>query len=174
MVGNNYEYFRNQFIKNPLLALRFFMNKLTGTKKIIFNHFSRPFTVAAYKQADLFFFPSNIECSPIVLFECAASKLPFLSTDVGNSIEIAAWTLGGEILATTKDDKGFSHAEIEKATAQLNNMMADEGKRKKWQKLLMLFGKKNTVGKLLRVNMKKCIWSCLAEICTISQINVIK
>lgn len=131
MIGNNYQYFKRQYIKHPKLAWLAFVNKILGRKKIIFNYYSREFTVAAYKQADLFLFPSNVECSPIVLFECAASKLPFLSTDVGNSIEIAEWTKGGEIMATTKDDGGFSHVKIKEGVAKLNELYDNEEKRKK-------------------------------------------
>ena len=36
MVGNNYEYFRNQYIKNPFLALLLLKSKIWGSKKIIF------------------------------------------------------------------------------------------------------------------------------------------
>lgn len=120
MIGNNYEYFSRQYIKFPKLAWLKFRKTLFGNKRIIFNYLSRAQTVAAYKQANLFLFPSNIECSPIVLFECAAAGLPFLSTDVGNSAEIATWTGGGEILATDKDENGFSHVKITEAIKQLN------------------------------------------------------
>lgn len=71
-------------------------------KKIIVQKFTRDETVALLKEADLFIFPSNIECSPIVLFETMASKTPFLATDVGNSIEIARWSESGIILPTIK------------------------------------------------------------------------
>ena len=37
-------------------------------KRLIVTALSRKETVAAYKEADLFLFPSNIECSPLVLF----------------------------------------------------------------------------------------------------------
>jgi L-malate glycosyltransferase len=74
-----------------------FMNK---RKKILVVNLERPKTVAAYNQADLFLFPSNIECSPIVLFEAMASKTPFLVTDVGNSREIIKWSGGGLLLPT--------------------------------------------------------------------------
>ncbi len=131
MIGNNYEHFKKQYIKHPKLALLSFVNKLFGRKKIIFNYFSRNHTVAAYKQADLFLFPSNIECSPIVLFECAAAKLPFLASDAGNSIEIAEWTKGGEIMPTTKDDGGFSHVIIAEGVKMLNEMYKNDAKRKK-------------------------------------------
>jgi len=134
MIGNNYQYFKRQYIKHPKLAWLSFINKLFGHKKIIFNYFSREFTVAAYKEADLFLFPSNVECSPIVLFECAASKLPFLSTDVGNSIEIAQWTKGGEIMATTKDEGGFSHVVVSDGVEKLNALYENKTKREKMAK----------------------------------------
>ncbi len=131
MIGNNYEYFKRQYIKHPKLFWLVLMNKLFGSKKIIFNYYPRKFTVAAYKQADLFLFPSNVECSPIVLFECAAAKLPFISTDVGNTPEIAEWTKGGEIMPTTKDEGGFSHVKMDEGVDMLNRLYEDEHKREK-------------------------------------------
>lgn len=71
-------------------------------KKVLVESLARADTVAAFRAADLFLFPSNIECSPLVLFECLASRTPFLSTDVGNAAEIAAWTSAGAILPTDK------------------------------------------------------------------------
>jgi L-malate glycosyltransferase len=67
-------------------------------KRIIVTSLSRADTVSAYHAADLFLFPSNIECSPIVLFECMASRTPFLVTDVGNSAEIIDWSEGSGAL----------------------------------------------------------------------------
>lgn len=69
-------------------------------KRIIVSSLTREETVEAYIHADLFLFPSNIECSPIVLFECMASKTPFLVTDVGNSAEIIEWSKAGLLLPT--------------------------------------------------------------------------
>lgn len=129
MIGNNYEYFKRQYVKHPKLFFLMLLNKLFGSKKVIFNYFPRKFTVAAYKQANLFLFPSNVECSPIVLFECAAAKLPFISTDVGNTPEIAQWTKGGIIMPTTKDEGGFSHVKIEEGVKLLNALYADEQQR---------------------------------------------
>lgn len=131
MIGNNYEYFSKQYLKHPKLALLVLKNKIFGSKKVIFNYFPRDFTVACYKQSNLFLFPSNIECSPIVLFECAAAKLPFLSTEVGNSREICQWTKGGEIMPTIVDDKGFSHVIIEEGVKMLNELFANKSKRDK-------------------------------------------
>ena len=73
-------------------------------KRLIVASLSRAETVAAYKSADLFLFTSNIECSPIVLFECMASKTPFLSADVGNSSEIIEWSKSGLLLPTYRSD----------------------------------------------------------------------
>lgn len=64
----------------------------TDRKRIIVTSLTRAETVSAYHAADLFLFPSSIECSPIVLFECMASRTPFLVTDVGNSAEIIGWS----------------------------------------------------------------------------------
>ncbi len=130
MIGNNYEYFKRQYVKHPKLFFLMLMNKIFSSKKVIFNYFPRKFTVAAYKQANLFLFPSNVECSPIVLFECAAAKLPFISTDVGNTPEIAQWTKGGLIMPTTKDEGGFSHVKVEEGVKMLNQLYADEQQRK--------------------------------------------
>ncbi|HHT9147078.1 MAG TPA: glycosyltransferase, partial [Candidatus Wunengus sp. YC61] len=96
----------------------------------------------AYKQADLFLFPSKIECSPIVLFEAMASKTPFLTTDVGNAQEIIKWSGSGMILPTSKDKYGYSLAETDKSAALLEKIynnpiklktMAENG-YKAWKK----------------------------------------
>jgi len=130
MIGNNSEGFAISKKKNfTLYALRLFY-KYFGSKKIIFNYYNRAFTVAAYKQSNLFLFPSNIECSPIVLFECAAAGLPFLASDVGNSVEIAHWTGGGVILPTNKNSEGFSFVDKYLAVNMLNDLYDDAAKRK--------------------------------------------
>jgi len=74
-----------------------------ANKKIIVTSLKREETISAFQAADLFLFPSNIECSPVVLFEAAASKTPFLTADVGNAAEIVEWTKGGILLPTYKN-----------------------------------------------------------------------
>lgn len=82
-------------------------------KRLIVTPLSREETIVAYRTADLFLFPSNIECSPIVLFEAMASKTPFLTSDVGNSAEIVKWSGGsGIVLPTDKDKQGFVRVRI--------------------------------------------------------------
>ena len=98
-------------------------------KKILVISLPREETVAAYQAADLFLFPSNIECSPLVLFECMASKTPFLSTVAGNAEEIVRWSNGGVILPTTNDAKGYARAEIETSAVMLGQLAADRERR---------------------------------------------
>jgi L-malate glycosyltransferase len=76
---------------------------VSSGKRIILASLTRGETIAAFITSDLFLFPSAIECSPIVLFECMASHTPFLVTDVGNAREIIAWSGGGELLRTVRN-----------------------------------------------------------------------
>ncbi len=83
-------------------------------------------TVEAFQNAQLLLFPSWIECSPIVLFEAAASRAPFLVTDVGNAREIIKWTSGGRILPGVKmdDEEGSMVANVQAGASMLNNLHA--------------------------------------------------
>jgi glycosyltransferase involved in cell wall biosynthesis len=103
---------------------------LTGaTKKIIVKDMNRSDTLCAYAAADLFLFPSNIECSPLVLFEAMASKTPFLSSAAGNSIEIAELTKGGLILPTIKSNDGYSKIKLKESVVMLENLICNEDLR---------------------------------------------
>lgn len=104
--------------------------RLTDKKHLIITSLSRQETVSAYKQADVFLFPSNIECSPIVLFEAMASKTPFLTTDVGNAQEIIRWSKSGMVLPTSKGRYGQSLAEIDTSVVLLEAMHHNPEKRK--------------------------------------------
>ena len=97
----------------------------SGEKRLIITTLFRLETIAAYKAADMFLFSSNIECSPLVLFECMASKTPFLTTDVGNSAEIVEWSNAGMLLPTAKDAKGFSMADVRGSAKMVEDMYND-------------------------------------------------
>ena len=99
-------------------------------KQLIVSSLNRIDTIAAYQQADLFLFPSNIECSPLVLFECMASKTPFLTTDVGNSKEIIDWSKSGILLPTIKSNLGYSKALIDESALILENVLMNSEKLK--------------------------------------------
>jgi glycosyltransferase involved in cell wall biosynthesis len=105
------------------------LSKLSD-KKVAIKCLSREETVAAYHEADLFLFPSNIECSPLVLFEAMASRTPFLTTDVGNSKEIIEWSNGGVLLPTLKFSDGYVRAEVKSSADILQQLFYNAQKRK--------------------------------------------
>ncbi len=98
-------------------------------KKILVMSLSRKETVVAYHEADLFLFPSNIECSPIALFEAMASKTPFLTTDAGNAKEIIEWSNGGELLPTLKFANGYVKANVNASVDVFQRLFYDSQKR---------------------------------------------
>lgn len=100
-------------------------------KLLLIKNLSREDTIAAYMTADLFLFPSNIECSPLVLFESMASKTPFLTTDVGNAKEIISWSGGGTLLPTIQLHNGKCVAEIFGSIKILENIFEDSSAREK-------------------------------------------
>ena len=125
MIGDHLEYFKTRSIyKYPGLLFKWQASKL-GTKKILMESADRETTVAAFKAADLFFFPSQIECSPIVLFEAAAAGLPFLSSPAGNSAEIAGWTKGGKILPGYTDEVRLWHPDVKSSAKMLDELLGD-------------------------------------------------
>lgn len=108
---------------NPLARVR--------NKSIFLFSLERDLVVALYHEADLFLFPSNIECSPLVLFECMASKTPFLTTDVGNAAEIIGWSGGGKLLPTFRNPDGSSTAEIPGSVTLLEETVRDAAGRER-------------------------------------------
>ncbi len=85
------------------------LNRVMGPsdKQILVLELERPDVLAAYTAADLFLLLSLVECSPVVLFEAAASATPFLASDVGNSREIASWTQGGAVMPALRTRSGL-------------------------------------------------------------------
>ena len=89
--------------------------------------------------ADLFVFASNIEYSPLVLFEAAAAGTPFLSVNVGNATEIAQWTGAGIICPSSIDAKGYTKVD-EKVLAKTMAALMEQKER---LKSLGAIGKRN-------------------------------
>jgi len=101
---------------------------LTGlNKKIFMISLDRKELINTYKQADIFLFPSNIECSPVVMFEAMASKTPFLISNVGNANEIVNFSNAGYILPSKIDLNGFTKININKSVKLLNRLLNDIG-----------------------------------------------
>lgn len=94
-----------------------------SNKQVLKVDLGRQELVQAYMNADLFVFASNIEYSPLVLFETAAAGTPFLSVPVGNAEEIARWTGGGVICPAPKDERGYTRADAAQFGAEMKRLM---------------------------------------------------
>lgn len=129
MVGNVLDHNLIRRLKKKALTNNVKISNLIGRRRILIFQLDRARTVAAYQSADLFIFPSNIEASPLVLFEACASRTPFLTTNVGNSKEIIKWTKGGVLMPTTISEDGLSHANIEESARVLGELLKDVQKR---------------------------------------------
>jgi glycosyltransferase involved in cell wall biosynthesis len=134
MIGDNWEMFRLLYLKRRYMWISLFKIYIHPKKKMIAGLFDRTFTVNAFRQADLFVFPSNIECSPIVLFECAAAGLPFLSSDTGNAREIAEWTKGGLIFPTEYNERGFGFIKMNEAEKMMSELVSNDALREEMGK----------------------------------------
>jgi glycosyltransferase involved in cell wall biosynthesis len=82
------------------------VNSEESNKNIIITDLQRQDVIQAFFNSDLFVFASNIEYSPLVLFESAAAGLPFLSVPVGNTKEIIEWTKGGVLCPAKINSNG--------------------------------------------------------------------
>jgi len=85
------------------------INESRSDRRVIVSDFARPELTQAFMAADLFVFASNIEYSPLVLFESAAAGTPFLTVSAGNSAEIAEWTGAGVVCPSSVDPKGYTY-----------------------------------------------------------------
>ena len=111
-------------------------------KKAIMIDLPRDQLIQAYLNADLFVFASNIEYSPLVLYESVAAGTPFLSGPAGNADEIAKWTQGGIICSAEKDEYGYTHVDPALLAAKMEellnspNLLKEIGTlgRERWEK----------------------------------------
>jgi glycosyltransferase involved in cell wall biosynthesis len=100
------------------------IKNLSG-KNIMVTDLPRPALVQAFMAADLFVFASNVEYSPLVLYESAAAGTPFLTVPVGNSEEIAQWTGAGVVCPAERDEKGYTRVDP-KVLASYIEMLAKQ------------------------------------------------
>jgi glycosyltransferase involved in cell wall biosynthesis len=100
-----------------------------GHKRVILLNPPRPDVVSAYHAADLFIFGSNIECSPLVLFEAMASKTPFITVACGNAEEIVSWGHGGIVIPTISRPNGRVDADPKLLASAIEDLMNDPGRR---------------------------------------------
>jgi glycosyltransferase involved in cell wall biosynthesis len=109
-----------------------------GGKRVSILDVRRDEVLAAYKAADLFVLGSQVEASPLVLYEAAASATPFISTAAGNAEEIAEWTGGGVVVPSmrrggrvTASPEAFA-AEVTRlwSDAEARSQLAESGRRR--------------------------------------------
>lgn len=94
-------------------------------KRVSIIDLERPDLVSLFRSADLFVFASNIEYSPLVLYEAAAAGLPFVTVPVGNAPEIAAWTGAGVLCPAPVDETGFTRVDPAVLAKAMSALMAD-------------------------------------------------
>jgi glycosyltransferase involved in cell wall biosynthesis len=94
-------------------------------KQVLCTNLPRADLVQAFMVADLFVFASNVEYSPLVLFEATAAGTPFLSVPVGNAEEIARWTGGGMICPAAKDERGYTRVDPSVLAREMKRCMED-------------------------------------------------
>lgn len=99
-------------------------------KQVVLVNLPRSDLVDAYRTADLFVFASNIECSPLVLYEAVAAGTPFLSVPVGNAEEIARRTGAGLICPAPIDEWGFTRVAPAELAVAMQRAMGDRAKLK--------------------------------------------
>jgi glycosyltransferase involved in cell wall biosynthesis len=112
-------------IVEPIRVIVDAINRSTPTKRAVLVNLPRAELVQAYLNSDLFVFASNIEYSPLVLYESAAAGLPFLTVPVGNAPEIAQWTGGGVVCPAPQDERGYTRVDPKVLGEQISRLASD-------------------------------------------------
>ena len=99
------------------------INESFTDRRVVVSDFARPELTQAFMAADLFVFASNIEYSPLVLFESAAAGTPFLTVSAGNSAESAEWTGAGVVCPSSVDSKGYTRVSDEVLADAMSGLM---------------------------------------------------
>lgn len=105
----------------------------SSNKKIIFSNLPRQELISLFYESNLFLFPSHIEYSPLVIFECLGAGLPFLSVPVGNLDEIIEWTSAGEMCTDVKFFKGRTFVNPKSFSIMMEKLSSDKTKLEKYR-----------------------------------------
>lgn len=95
----------------------------SSNKTVIITDFERAELTQAFMNSDLFVFASNIEYSPLVLFETVAAGTPFLSVSVGNSPELASWLKAGIICPSEVNEAGYTVVDEKVLASEMHKLM---------------------------------------------------
>jgi len=115
--------------RSPFNIMRLARRNKDPKKKIIFTNLKREELIPLFFNADLFLFASHVEYSPLVIFECLAAGLPFLSIPVGNVDEIINWSGGGVLCAGRQSKEGFSSVDPLAFSGEMQKLSLDQNKR---------------------------------------------
>ncbi len=99
-------------------------------RMVLKTNLDRHDLIELFFAADLFVFASNVEYSPLVLFEACAAGLPFLTVPVGNAEEIVRWTGGGVVCPADKDERGYTRSDPAVLADHIRHLMADDAARR--------------------------------------------
>lgn len=100
-----------------------------GQPRVLLLDPPRKEVVASYHSADLFLFGSNVEYSPLVLFEAMASRTPFLTLACGNAAEIAGWSGGGVVAPTRQREGGLVDGDPAEFARDIDQLLGNPGLR---------------------------------------------
>lgn len=78
------------------------MRRKAKYSSISLKNISRQETIQAFFESDVFAFPSQTEVAPLVVLECMAAGLPYVSLNVGNVPSLA----GGIVCRSNKKQRG--------------------------------------------------------------------
>ncbi len=94
-----------------------------GSHRVLLLDPPRDEVVDAYFAADIFACASEVECSPLVLFEAAAAGLPVVTVPVGNSEEILEWTGGGVVVPAQRRRDGDTVTDASTLASAMSNLL---------------------------------------------------
>ncbi len=103
--------------------------KLLGKRVVMIDGSQTQEVHELLKMCDIFAFFSNVECSPLVLFEAAAAGVPFLTSTAGNGPEIAKWTGAGIVVKSHDMPNGRVRVDSKDAVLQLTKLAHNRKKR---------------------------------------------
>jgi glycosyltransferase involved in cell wall biosynthesis len=128
IIGNDYSYGCIKQCQRSAFLNTLSVTSLLANKRILVKNLTRKQTISALYAANAFIFASNIECSPLVIFEAAAAKLPFFTSDVGNAKEICSWLHCGTLLPTNSLNQNYATIDVNKSVHVLEKFMNNQDK----------------------------------------------
>ena len=113
--------------------------KLLGKRVVMIEGSNRKDIVDLLKCTDIFVFFSNVEASPLVIYEAAAAGAPFIASSAGNMPEQAKWLRSGIIVNCTDRENGRVIINKKSALFELTKLAYSHNTRKR----MSAIGRKN-------------------------------